>query len=512
MFYSLSAFSQSYFLTFKSSGAGLDISSVKVENLSKGTSIEIPGRSVLWLTYSTGLNRGHEKMSSLKLYPNPMSENARMEFVAPVSGEAEIRIINMAGITVAHVTIFLENISHSFVISGLKRGVYVLNVKGKNYQYFEKLISNNSMPGTPSIKEMIESHGIFITQQEVRSIPWMVADTVVMEYSEGERIRFTGKSGNYRTIFMDIPESDKSIEFEFIPCIDADGNNYPVVKINNNFWMAENLKTTRYNDGTPVAYLESDALWLDIDTSYTGYYCYYNNDTLNKKKFGNLYNWVAAGFEWQKELCPVDWHVLKYSEIYDAIRLFDPSVEYLEEVLYAGGKFKETGTTYWQAPNNGATNESGFSALPGGTRGGSFSGLGKTGSWWLGYGAGFDLNYDKTSLYYWWDRYSGGHSVRCVRDIIVTSPVESVTATTAISGGKVLNDNGSPVIRRGVCWSTSEPVATGSHTSDGEGLGSFKSVISGLSSGTRYYLRAYAITEKDTLYGKMLEFRTRMAH
>lgn len=510
-FYGLSVFSQSYYVTFKGLDTRSDVTSVKIENLSRGTSIEVPGKSVLWLTYSTGLPAGYEQ-SLLKIYPNPMTESARIDFVAPVSGNTRISIISMTGVIVVQTTMFLENVSQSFVISGLKRGIYVVNVKGNSFQFFQRIVSNNSLKGIPAIRKFVEPHEVFADQNEIRRFPGMSADTIVMEYSDGERIKFTGRSGNKRTVFVDVPKSDNVINFEFIPCADGDSNHYSVVRIDNNFWMAENLKTSRFNDGTPISYLDNDAIWLNIDTSYTAYYCLYDNGTVNRDKYGNLYNWVAAGFEWKHELCPVNWHVLKYYEFFDAIKLLDPSVLYLEEVLRAGGKLKETGTTHWQAPNAGASNESGFSALPGGIRGVSPSGLGKTGSWWLGYGEGFDLNYNQTSIYYWHDRYNGGRSVRCVRDLVSTRPVESISSDSAISGGEVLGDKGSPIFQRGVCWSIVIPTAAGPHTSDGIGLGSFTSRINGLSPGTSYYVRAYAINQKDTLYGKIVEFRTLMAH
>lgn len=508
VFYGLSAFSQSYFISFRGSGAASDVNSVLVENLSKGTSLEIPGRDILWLTYPTGISTGTKVPSYIKIYPNPMFESSHLELYAPVSGDAEIRITNISGVTVIHSVMYLENIQHSFVISGLKSGLYVVSIKGSNYQYFERLICNHSSQGIPSIHKIVENRIEYARKPELRKAPEWYSDTTVMDYAMGDRIRFTAKSGNYKTVFIDVPESDKAIDFEFVPCSDVDGNHYSVVKINNNYWMAENLRTTRYNNGTGIEYLKDNSIWENIDTSYTGYYCFYDDDSAKLRRYGNLYNWVSAGFEWEKKLCPDEWHILKRNEFFDAIKVFDPSVIFLEEVLSAGGKFKETGTIFWQSPNAGASNESGFGGLPGGIRDESFYGLGRLGSWWLGYGEGFQLDYDKTSIYYWWDRYNGGHSVRCVRDQVHTSPVESVTANSAKCGGKILNDNGSHVVERGVCWSTSEPTVAGLHTSDGSGLGSFTSTITGLSPGTSYLVRAYAINQRDTLYGNTVAFRT----
>jgi|APTNR8051073442_1049403.scaffolds.fasta_scaffold01128_4 hypothetical protein len=94
--------------------------------------------------------------------------------------------------------------------------------------------------------------------------------------------------------------------------------------------------------------------------------------------------------------------------------------------------------------------------------------------------------------------------------IIFTDPVHSILTTTAVSGGSILDDGGSEIISRGVCWNTqtAPTIDLASKTFDGSGLGSFTSNVSGLSAGTTYYLRAYATNTNGTVYGNEINFVT----
>ncbi|MBN1185003.1 MAG: hypothetical protein JXB49_22145 [Bacteroidales bacterium] len=135
---------------------------------------------------------------------------------------------------------------------------------------------------------------------------------------------------------------------------DIDGNVYPVVNIGFQTWMAENLKTTKLNDGTAIALKINKQDWT---TTNNPAYCYYNNDMAQyKNTYGALYNRIAVN---TNKLCPTGWRVPS-----------DDDFKTLSNFLFTniGGKLKEVGTTNWNAPNAGATNELGFNALPGGER------------------------------------------------------------------------------------------------------------------------------------------------
>ena len=200
---------------------------------------------------------------------------------------------------------------------------------------------------------------------------------------------------------------------------DIDGNVYYTVTIGTQVWMRENLGTTKYNDGTLIP-LVTDT-WTALTT---GAYCDYNNTPSNSITYGRLYNWYVvdnnaatkAASNGGKNVCPTNWHVPTDTE-------WTTLTTYLGGENIAGGKLKETGTTRWNSPNAGATNESGFTALPGGYRsGGVYSGVGDNGGWWS------STEYSTTNAWYmymyndytdatgWDSKKIYGFSVRCVRN------------------------------------------------------------------------------------------------
>jgi uncharacterized protein (TIGR02145 family) len=198
---------------------------------------------------------------------------------------------------------------------------------------------------------------------------------------------------------------------------DADGNIYHTVTIGTQVWMVENLKTTKYNDGTAIPLVTNSTAWGTLTTPG---YCWYNNDSATyKTTYGALYNWYAV---LTGKLCPSGWHVPIESD-------WNTLATYLGGVNVAGGKMKSTGTMgggtgLWQAPNAGATNESGFTALPGGERNyGAFDYIEVCGNWWSSTTdiAGTTyyrvLTYDYNDLEFYADNINVfGFSVRCIKD------------------------------------------------------------------------------------------------
>lgn len=201
---------------------------------------------------------------------------------------------------------------------------------------------------------------------------------------------------------------------------DIDGNVYHTVKIGTQVWMLENLRTTKYRNGKPIPNVTDTTSWKALTT---GAYCSYNNDNNNTAVYGLLYNWQAmVSLDLKDSIAPKGWHVPTQVE-------WNTLANYLGDLNVDGGKLKETGTTHWQSPNTGATNEKGFTALPGGQRAshGQFSGIGTLGTWWTSTGDGtFDawgryINYNDSTLYRYDDTKKAGFSVRCVMDITSTS-------------------------------------------------------------------------------------------
>jgi uncharacterized protein (TIGR02145 family) len=175
--------------------------------------------------------------------------------------------------------------------------------------------------------------------------------------------------------------------------------------------MVENLKTTRYNDGTAIPLVTDNTAWAALTTPG---YCWYNNDAATyKNTYGALYNWYTVN---TGNLAPNGWHVATDAE-------WTVLTTFLGGESVAGGPLKEAGTTHWGSPNTGATNATGFSALPGGFRnsnGGSFSFIGYNGYWWLStaYDAASSwvrhMSCDLAAVGRLYSNDAYGFSVRCV--------------------------------------------------------------------------------------------------
>ena len=148
---------------------------------------------------------------------------------------------------------------------------------------------------------------------------------------------------------------------------DIDGNVYKTIKIGDQLWMAENLKVTRYNNEDSIPHITDPGMWAELNS---GAYSIYENDTNNVSIYGLLYNWHAVTDN--RKIAPVGWHVPTDDEWKELEMYLGMSQSDADDVGWRGtdegGKLKETGTAHWISPNTGATNESGFTALPSGNR------------------------------------------------------------------------------------------------------------------------------------------------
>ena len=136
---------------------------------------------------------------------------------------------------------------------------------------------------------------------------------------------------------------------------DSDGNVYKIVQMNSRCWMAENLRTSRYANGDPIPNVVDDDAWISLQS---GAWSFYNNDSTYMDPYGKLYNWYAV--DDSRGICPNGWRVPADEEWTNLVSSLGDN---------AAGKLKEVGLDYWNHPNQGANNETGFSALPTGYRG-----------------------------------------------------------------------------------------------------------------------------------------------
>jgi uncharacterized protein (TIGR02145 family) len=194
---------------------------------------------------------------------------------------------------------------------------------------------------------------------------------------------------------------------------DLDGNPYSAVTIGAQTWLVENLRTAHYANGETIDQITDASAWA---IAGSGAWCHYENEARFEVPYGKLYNWYAVADP--RGVCPAGWHVPDSSE-WNA--LFD----ILGGMETAGDAMKEAGTAHWMSPNSGATNSSGFTALPGGARSaepGYAYPLGSLGLFWTA----SERNGGEAQGYYLFDSYHSverqvykkqmGLSVRCVKD------------------------------------------------------------------------------------------------
>ena len=191
---------------------------------------------------------------------------------------------------------------------------------------------------------------------------------------------------------------------------DIEGNQYRTIKINNQEWMIDNLKASRYQTGDSIQLINDHKYWAEADL---GAYCWYNNDQQVESVHGKLYNWKAVND--RRGICPIGWRI--------------PSDEDWKELItnlggeqHGGGKMKDS--LHWHSPNHEASNESGFSGLPSGyrSRTGHFSLTGEAGFWWSntmeinGFQAAYiALHHANGTAYTYANDLETGFAVRCIK-------------------------------------------------------------------------------------------------
>ncbi len=331
--------------------------------------------------------------------------------------------------------------------------------------------------------------------------------------------------------------SDEVFEFITLPDLaygsltDIDGNVYRTITIGTQTWMAENLKTTTYADGTPIANGTS------MPSDPGKFYYMFLGDTLHREVYGLLYTWEgatnstpgAAHTSGIQGACPDGWHIPSYAEK-------QALLNYLGGYAEAGNKLKEAGEAHWDSPNDG-TNESGFTALGSGVKSmeegvyGVFTDYRNLTYFWTS--ESYSNNLPENASYfspvlqvngsdphYWSPAVNYGAPVRCISNNInsyvtipqLTTSLSEITSNSATVEGTMESDGGQFRTIRGFCWSTNPAPDTSDLKTTGlDDRKTFINTITGLLSNTRYYARAYGITSAGISYGNEVTFMTQPA-
>lgn len=274
---------------------------------------------------------------------------------------------------------------HIVLIGNITVGTYQLN-------YHETILEGSSItfPDSGSSIDCVDSYGM-----------------ITVTFLDSTKIEGTFSfNNNCGKNSLDVTEG------EFKCFFDEDDNSYATVAIGNQIWMQKNLNVSKYSNGDDIPEVTDAAEWSNLTT---GAWCYYENNTANGTIYGKLYNWYALNDP--RGLAPDGFHIPSDAEWTNLITFLGG-----EDV--AGGKMKAT--TGWTLPNFGATNSSGFTALPGGCRldNGTFQSIDTSGFWWSSSIVETDvtsaynryLNYGTTLISGIPNNKKNGFSVRCIKD------------------------------------------------------------------------------------------------
>ncbi len=358
---------QRYLINFKGTGESDVVNEVKVENLTTGESLLLNGTDALRLNLPTGINDlNKDPGSEIRIYPNPMTEYSDIKILPPVSGATVLTVFDISGRPLIQKTFIVQNQEQEFRLSGIKTGLYIINFTGNGYLYSGKLLSMGKNEGNVNITR-ISSTETFNSKVSEKDKAKSTEAVIDMAYNTGQWLKFTGTSGEFNTVITSSFTSDKELTFNFIRCKDGDNNNYSVVEIGTQIWMTQNLRTTRYSNGDLIGTSEPAALNITTETNPKYEWVYYGYQIeIDPVAYGRLYTWHAAMDS--RNVCPAGWHLPSRTE-------YNTLMNSLSGVSVAGGKLKETGFNHWETPNTDASNISGFTALPTGSRapGGSCS-------------------------------------------------------------------------------------------------------------------------------------------
>lgn len=284
---------QKYYITFTGHGEANTVQNVTVENLTQKTSLTLPGDQTLILNLEkVGIHEiNTQTAQALTIYPNPSNGTSFMQFTLLREGNVDVCLYDMAGKLHKQATLFLQEGVHTLTLPSMATGVYLLSVRSNTYSSFGKWVSIAGGQATDGNIQHASSASL--TEKETtKTAKAAEADEYTMNYTQNDLLRFTGKSGNYRTIVMKRPTESQQIDFRFIACTDGCGKNYPVIEIAGIYWMAEDLSCDRKASGGLFYKATSTQAWVN------------NSDTKEVIAFkelgdydiayGTFYNYAAA--------------------------------------------------------------------------------------------------------------------------------------------------------------------------------------------------------------------------
>lgn len=505
MFIVLDTEAQEYVMTFTGTGASEQIDSIQATNLSSGESIIFPGDKELVLSLDSGIDVESGFPRNIQVYPNPFGSEAVVSISQSQSRNIRIRIANTSGQIISEYHGLCDPGIQRFLIRLRDPGLYYISLSAGKDLFTEKFVCTEGNRGN-DIQPLGSStgRGYGVSASRMKSFD----TTYRLGYVPGDVILYRCRGGEFISVLTDTPQGSFDYEVEFFECLDEDGRMYPTLSTGGLVWMAENLAFLPKVDASSTGSVSTTCLYVN---GYEGQDPAIAKTVGNYREYGALYNWQAAIIA-----CPSRWHLPSDAEWEQLASTGDPA---------SGGRLKEAGILHWIEPNAGATNATGFSARPGGSRipAGGFSPTGTNGMFWSSTdsgtdnGSGWRLHSDDDTIAVADEAKSAGLSVRCVRNTdeagkliqVSTHTANAITSHTAAVGGNVFQLTSEPVSVKGVCWATHENPTTDDNKIDlGSGPGIFSGILQDLEGKVTYHIRAYAVCSGSTTFGKDLAFTT----
>lgn len=413
-------------------GSPIALDSILVQNLDAGgdTLLLYPD-TVLVLGLSTGMRDFASHVDPIRSLPNPFRGSTDME-VASTGGEMLLMVHDATGRLVASQRVEATPGQHRFRYTSGMPGLHIVSVEQNGQHHAQRLVA---VEGTGSANGTLSHLGAGGTPtKEGRP----KSDRSLFTWQPGDGLRYIGYASNDTALFCGVLQetpflsATRTFFFYAAACpeaptvTDIDGNMYATLRIGDQCWMASNLKTSHYSDGSEIPNVTGNNEWRSQNT---GAWCNYENNAVHGTTYGKLYNWFAAMDV--RGVCPLGWHVPSDEEWKQLENTLGISADEVNDIGVrgetenVGGMMKATAS--WNAPNAGATNESGFSGLASGNRdgfsAGTFFNAGSIGYWWSSSDYG-EFNYA------WYRRLSSsnagvgrygyykrsGFCIRCLQD------------------------------------------------------------------------------------------------
>ena len=423
--------------TAENNGQYVPLDSIFIENLTQGgdTTLYAPD-TVLVLDYVTNIGNNEaiveNSFSVSQNYPNPFKGKTEVNLYLPEKETIKITVRDIVGRELAQYENTLNRGKHCFAFYPGNEKYYLFTVTGKQLSKTIKMLNAN-------IKAVHGGKCKIVYDEYYDNVIGFKSQNAINNFvfNIGDELKYTAYTDVEEEEIIDTPSGSQIYTFQFegwTPCpgmstvTDIDSNVYNTVFIGSQCWIKENLKTTNYNNGTPIPNVTDDDTWQNLTT---GAYVWYDNDILWKDLYGGLYNWYTTIDP--NGLCPTGWHTPTNDEwtiLTDYIGgTSEPHGNELKSCRQVnsplGGYCNTSDHPRWsENSSNWGTDDYGFSGLPGGTRStnGPFYNIGNYSTWWSSTEASpssaweRNLHYNAGNVVLHEDGKTDGDSVRCLRD------------------------------------------------------------------------------------------------